>query len=296
MGAIVTEGLTKAYGTTLALNRLDLSVEQGEIFGFLGPNGAGKTTTIRLLLDLIRPTAGRASVLGHDCQRESIAVRSLVGYLPGDLRLYPGLTGKETIDYIAGLRERPVDEAYVRELIDRLDLDLGKKVATYSKGNRQKLGVVLALLDRPPVLLLDEPTSGLDPLLQHAVWELLRARAREGATVFFSSHVLSEVEQVCERVGFLRGGRLVAVEPVADLKRRALRRLHVRFADAPPPPGAFDLPGVAEVARTDGAVTFETSGDMDAFIKALARYHVVDLHAEEATLDDIMLAFYEVEA
>ncbi|GAB4338940.1 MAG: ABC transporter ATP-binding protein [Dehalococcoidia bacterium] len=295
MGAIVTEGLTKAYGPTLALDGLDLVVDGGEIFGFLGPNGAGKTTTIRLLLDLIRPTAGRAAVLGHDCQRESLAVRSAVGYLPGDLRLYPGLTGRETIDYVAGLRERPVDEGYVRELVDRLDLDLSRKVATYSKGNRQKLGVVLALLDRPPVLLLDEPTSGLDPLLQHAVWQVLRARANEGATVFFSSHVLSEVEQVCERVGFLREGRLVAVEPVAALKRRARRRMHVRFANGQPPPGAFDLPGVSEVARTDGAITFETAGDMDPFIKALAQYHVVDLHAEEATLDDIMLAFYERE-
>ena len=197
--AIRTEGLSKTYGdAVLALDGLDLEVERGEIFGFLGPNGAGKSTTIRLLLDLIRPTEGRAEILGRDCQRDSVEVRSLTGYLPGDVRLYDRLSGQRTVEFFASLRKRPVDGDRVTALAARLQLDLTRRAGVLSKGNRQKLALLLALLDQPPVLLLDEPTSGLDPLLQHTVWQILREEADQGATVFFSSHVMSEVEEICE--------------------------------------------------------------------------------------------------
>jgi ABC-2 type transport system ATP-binding protein len=293
--AILTEGLTKDYGSHRALDGLSLRVEQGEIFGFLGPNGAGKTTTIRLLLDLIRPTAGRARVLGYDCQRQSRTVRSLTGYLPGDLRLYPGLRGHETVELVAGLRTRPVDRARVRALAGRLDLDLGRHVGTYSKGNRQKLGILLALLDRPPVLLLDEPTSGLDPLVQRTVWEILREEAEAGTAVFFSSHVMSEVEHTCQRVAILRAGRLVTVAPVAALVGRSLRRLEVTFGEDVPP-DAFALTDVRELRRANRTVWLETQGDLDPVVRALARYHVVDLRTEQPSLEEILLTYYQQEA
>lgn len=293
--AILIDGLSKRYGDRPALDRLDLRVEPGEIFGFLGPNGAGKTTTIRLLLDLIRPSAGRAAILGLDCRRQSHEVRAVTGYLPGDLRLYPGLTGKETVDLIAGLHARPVDPGDGRRLADALDLDLSHHVSVYSKGNRQKLGVVLALLGRPRVLLLDEPTSGLDPLIQQAVWELLRAEAARGTTVFFSSHVISEVEQVCARVAILRAGRLVAVEPIAELKAHALRRIEVTFAGAPPEP-VWRLPGVRELARHQATVTLEVAGAVDPLIKELGQFTVTDLRTEQPSLDEILLSYYQEEA
>ncbi len=290
--AILTEGLTKDYGTLRALDGLSLRVEQGEVFGFLGPNGAGKTTTIRLLLDLIRPTAGRASILGVDCQRRSREARALTGYLPGDLRLYDNLRGREIVALFAGLRGDQVDPVHVARLAERLDLDLSHRAGTYSKGNRQKLGLLLALMHRPPVLILDEPTSGLDPIVQHTVWELLREEAARGTTVFFSSHVISEVERICERVGILRAGRLVAVEPVARLLGRSLHRLEVTFAE-PPPPGAFDLPQVTELERRNATVWLQTAGGLDPLIKALARYRVVDLRTEQPGLEEIILTYYQ---
>lgn len=293
--ALLTEGLTKTFGSTRALDGLDIRIEQGEVFGFLGPNGAGKSTTIRLLLDLIRPTAGRASVLGLDCQARSLEVRARLGYLPGDLRLYPGLTGHETVELIGSMRTTPPDMEFVRKLADRLDLDLAKHAGSYSKGNRQKLGLVLALLARPQLLLLDEPTSGLDPIVQHAAWDILREEAARGATVFFSSHVMSEVEQVCGRVGILRAGHLVAVEPVAVLKERALRRIEVSFAGPVPTPEEFVLPGVREIERHATTVHLEAAGDIDPLLKRLARYHVIDLHTEQPGLEDILLKYYESE-
>lgn len=291
--AIRTYGLSKRYDSLLALDGLDLQVEQGEIFGFLGPNGAGKSTTIRLLLDLIRPTGGRAEILGFDCQRQSQQVRDLCGYLPGDLRLYPGLRGLETVELFASMRLRLTDMAFVHEIASDLELDLNKHAGTYSKGNRQKLGVLVALLGDPRVLLWDEPTSGLDPIMQRAVWDILRRMAGRGTTVFFSSHVMSEVEQTCERVGILREGRLVTVQPVAELKARGLRHVVVSFAETAPPPSAFALPNVKEIERSRVEVEFEVTGEMDGLLKALANYHVADLKTEQPTLDEILLSYYE---
>ncbi len=289
--ALRTQGLTKRFGDVLALDHLDLEIPPGEVFGFLGPNGAGKSTTIRLLLDLIRPTAGRAEVFGRDCQRDSIGVRSLTGYLAGDLRLYPSLTGFEMVHFIAGLRRGPLDAAYLNRLTTTLDLDLGKRVGGYSKGNRQKLGVILALLGRPRFLLLDEPTSGLDPIMQFATWELLKESARDGATVFFSSHVMSEVDATCARVGILRDGKLVAVEPIAVLKERAVRRIEVTFAE-PPAPDEIRIKGVREVERVGPMVHFEATGDLDCLVKALATYHILDIKTEQPGLEEILLGYY----
>ena len=293
--AIAFDGLTKQYGSQLALDRLTLTIDQGEIFGFLGPNGAGKTTTIRLLLDLIRPTAGHALILGVDCQADSAGARALTGYLPGDLRLYASLTGGEMVEYTGSLRERAPDRSYITRLAERLELDLSRRISSYSKGNRQKLGLLLSLLDRPPILLWDEPTSGLDPIMQHVVWEIVREETERGATVFFSSHVLSEVDHVCDRVGMLRAGKLIAVEPVAQLKSRALRQLEVTFAG--PVPRDLTLPsGTRQVAHSHESVTLETTGDIDQLLKLLARYHVVDLRTEQPSLDDILLTYYGQEA
>lgn len=292
MAAIRTEGLTKAYGPQLALDHLDLAVERGEIFGFLGPNGAGKSTTIRLLLDLIRPTAGRAEILGFDCRRQSHEVRARVGYLAGDLRLYTGMTGEQLGRFVANVRGLPDDGGETAALARTLELDLHRNVGSYSKGNRQKLGLLLALLGRPPVLLLDEPTSGLDPIMQHAAWETLAKQAAQGTTVFFSSHVMSEVEQICGRVAVLRAGRLVAVEPVAQLKGRALRHVSITFAGDPPPPAAFALPGLRELHRTPSLVEVEVTGEFSPLLDAIAGYHVVDLRTEQPTLDEVLLGYY----
>lgn len=293
--AIAIEGLSKAYGGRLVLDHLDLTVEPGEMFGFLGPNGAGKTTTIRLLLDLIRPTSGRASVLGHDCHAESKMVRAETGYLPGDVRLYPNLTGRQTVDLFSELRCPVADACHGYELAERFDLPLDQHVGTYSKGTRQKLGLVLALLSKPQVLLLDEPTSGLDPILQAIVWDVLRAEAARGTVVFFSSHVMSEVEHVCERVAILRRGRLVAVEPIAALKARSLRRIEATFADTTPLP-RLGLPGVEEVDRHPHSITWDVRGPVDGLVKALADYRLVDLRSEQPSLDEILLRYYEEQA
>ena len=296
VAAIETRGLTRVFGSQVALDHLDLRIERGEIFGFLGPNGAGKSTTIRLLLDLVRPTSGSASILGFDCQRDTMEVRRRTSYLPGELRLYPGLTGQQTVDLFAGLKSGAVDMARVNRLAGDLELDLSKKASALSKGNRQKLGVLIALLGEPEVMLLDEPTSGLDPLVQRVVWEILRREAGRGATVFFSSHVMSEVEVTCERVGILRKGRLVAVEPVASLKGRSGRHVEVSFAGEAPPPSACAAAGVRELRREHATVEFELGGEIDPLLKALAPYHVLDLRTEQATLDEILFHYYEKEA
>lgn len=290
--SIRTEGLTKRYDGLLALDGLDLEVEAGEIFGFLGPNGAGKTTTIRLLLDLIRPSSGSATILGFDCRTESHQVRTRTGYLPGDLRLYDRRTGRSMVRLIGGLRDRPTDWGYVETLSSRLNLDLDLHTGTLSKGNRQKLGIVLALFDKPDVLLLDEPTSGLDPLTQRVVWDMLKEEANRGATVFFSSHIMTEVEQLCERVAILRSGKLVTVEPVTDLKEHVARRIDVTFGQ-PVSKDVFSIDETRIIEHHGNRFKLEVTGHLDEVIKVIARYPVVDLRTEQASLDDILLSFYE---
>jgi len=290
--AIETAGLTKFYGETRGIEDLDLRVERGEVFGFLGPNGAGKTTTIRLLLDLIRPTRGSAAIAGLDTHRQSVEARRLTGYLPGELKPPARSTAIGFLSYLGQLRGG-VDRRAIGGLADRLELDLERRIGDLSKGNKQKVGLVAAFMHDPDLLILDEPTSGLDPLRQRDVLELIRERAAAGCTVFLSSHELDQVEHVAGRVGIVRDGRLVAVEAIATLKERALRRVEVRLAA--PAAGAErlrEVPGVRDVTLADDVVRLDVEGPMDALVKELARLPVQTLTSEAPELDEIFRSYY----
>ena len=293
--AIHTEGLTKHYGDVKALVDLDLDIRPGEIFGFLGPNGAGKTTMIRTILDEIRPTAGKASIVGLDTHTQSVEIRKHIGYVPGDLAMYPNLTGRDTLTYFANLRGG-VDWSYVETLADRLDADLEKKVGDLSSGNRQKVGLIQAFMNRPDVLVMDEPSSGLDPLVQREFQKMMREVAAEGRTVFLSSHTLSEVQRVANRVGIIRHGHLVAVETVADLRSKAIRTVNI-FFDGPVDASAFEgLPGVREATSQNEHVTLSFDGQMETLLKVVTeRFHVLDITTHEADLEEIFLTYYRDE-
>ena len=288
---ILTEGLVKRYGRNRGLDGLDLKVQPGEVYGFLGPNGAGKTTTIRLLLDLIRPTQGRATVLGLDPRRDGVALRRRVGYLAGDFVVDGRQTGRELLTFLGSLRGG-VPRARIDELAGRLDLDLGRKVKTLSRGNRQKLGVVQAFMHAPELLVLDEPTSGLDPFLQQEFVAMVREASHAGRTVFMSSHVMGEVQQTAHRVGIIREGRLVTVERVETLRERAVRKVEIHF-DVPLPAAEFAaLAGVSGL-RVDGTVLrCRLAGRADQLVKAAARHTVVDLLWEEPDLEELFFDYY----
>ncbi len=297
--AICFERLEKNYGGVRALDAIDLEVPQGTVFGFLGPNGAGKTTAIRVLLDLIRPTGGRVSLLGFDAQRESVEARRRCGYLPGDLALYEHMTGMEFFDYVASFRGRRgaaqrADARYRAELVDRLGLDPTRPIGTLSKGNRQKIGVVQALMMRPEVIVLDEPTSGLDPLVQEEVGSILREVVVDGRTVFFSSHVLAEVEAIASSVAMLRSGQIVAVVDLAEERRLAPHRITVTFGEPLPAGGFGAIAGVRVVAVGERQATFESRDQIDPLIKVLARYPVQALETHEPSLEDLFLSYYDV--
>jgi len=289
--AILTEGLTKHYGEVKALIDLDLSVGQGEVFGFLGPNGAGKTTMIRTILDLIRPTAGSASILGMDSHEKALEIRDHIGYLPGDLALYPKLTGMETLRYFANLRGG-VDWAYVDELSERLDSDLTRRVGDLSSGNRQKVGLIQAFMSKPEVLVLDEPSTGLDPLVQQEFQAILKAVAGEGRSVFLSSHTLSEVERVADRVGIIRHGKLVVVEGVEQLKSKAIRRLELDFG-APVSAEVFsNLEGVHDASAEGTRVSVAIDGSMTSVLRVAMAHDLVNVENAEADLEEIFLTYY----
>ncbi len=291
--AIETVGLSKTYdGKVRALVDLDLRVERGEVFGYLGPNGAGKSTTIRLLLGLIHPTAGRASVFGLDTRAGGVRARRYLGYLPGDLRLSDRLTGHEQLESLARLRGR-VDASLRDELCERLGVVLDRPIRQLSRGNRQKIGLVQTFMHRPEVVVLDEPTAGLDPLLQTEVRDLLRETAADGRTVFLSSHSLDEVQHVADRVGIIRAGRLVDVDAVESLRERALRHVTITFAEPADPSQFAGLDGVRVVA-TDGAVLRLSAPEpaMDAVVKAAAQRRIVDLVSQPADLEEIFLELY----
>ncbi len=291
MAAIRTSGLTKRYGAICALDALDVEVREGEIFGFLGPNGAGKSTAIRLLLGYIHPTAGRAEVLGCDIITESVAIRRRIGYLPGGIALYDTLTGLEQLDFLARLNGRaPVRRA---ELCEQLELSvktLNRLVRDYSRGMRQKIGIVQALQHDPELAVLDEPSEGLDPLMQRAFYTILERLKRQGRTVFFSSHVLSEVERVCDRVAIIRSGRLVLVEEIAKLRSR--RRRNVAMQVEGGLPILQSVAGVSEVEIHGQRVTCSVDGDIGPFLSAIGSTRVTDLTIEVPRLEEAFLDFY----
>ena len=291
--AIRLERLTKDYGSVRALTDVDLTVERGQLFGFLGPNGAGKTTTIRVLLDLIRPTAGRAEVLGFDAQRDTVEVRRRVGYLPGDPRMYEGMSALDYFRLVASLRDGQVDAAYRERLVESLQLDPTRRIGTLSRGNRQKVGIVQALMSRPELLVLDEPTSGLDPLMQEVVEGLLREVVKDGRSVFFSSHDLAEVEQVCHRVAMLRGGCVIDVFDLAERRRIAAQRVTVTFAGSPPRDGLDGIDGAPLLSFEGDRAVFETHDRVDALLKRLAMYTVAAIETHKPTLEELFLSYYE---
>ncbi len=288
---IETRSLTKSYGKARGIQDLTLRVQRGEIFGFLGPNGAGKTTTLRTLLDILHPTRGSLSVLGLDPQKNGIAVRRKVGYLPGDLALYPDLTGDEVLEYSSHLRGG-VPRTEIDRLAKRMEIDLSRPIRAYSRGNRQKIGLILALMHKPDLVILDEPTSGLDPLIQQVLYELLEDVRKDGRTVFFSSHILPEVERLCDRVGILREGKLAAVEAVAGLKQKAIRRIDFVFENPVPAETFRSVPGVTEVRESGSTLSMVVQGNLDALIKAVARHPLRNIVTYEPNLEEFFLAFY----
>jgi ABC-2 type transport system ATP-binding protein len=289
--AIVCERLTKRYGKHPGIEDIDLRVETGEAFGFLGPNGAGKSTTIRALMGFLRPTSGRAAVFGLDCWRQAVDVARHVGNLPGDFVYDEQMTGWEVVRHVARLR-RHRDLTYARELADALQADMDRPLRHLSRGNHQKVGLVQAMFHRPRLLLLDEPTGGLDPLMRETFLDLIAAARADGATVFLSSHNLAEVHRVCGRVGIIRDARLIAVEDIGDLIRRALR--HVRIVTgAPLDPAPFAALDGAQDVHGDGVtVTLRFAGDVDELVKLAARHEIVDLEIGRASLEEVFLSFY----
>src|SRR5438034_2467841 len=288
---IVIEKLEKSYGKIRAVRGISMSVERGEIFGFLGPNGAGKTTTIRCMLDVIRPSRGTIRILGLDAQRDKLALHQYIGYLPGDVHLPGQMTGKQIINYFSRLQgSEPV---LLKDLVERFDVEMKRPLKGYSKGMRQKIGIVLAFMCDPQVLILDEPTSGLDPLLQKVFNEFLLEEQARGKTIFMSSHIMSEVEKVCQRVAVIRQGEIVTIEEVEKLRQKAGQRVTVEFGDAVSPDDLSRIPGVSMVTSHNHAYHFNVGGSMDALIKALSRHEVLRLQAEEAPLEEVFLKFYE---
>lgn len=294
---IQTQNLSKVYrtrkGSTPALTKLNLEVEKGEIFGYLGPNGAGKTTTIRLLLDLIRPTGGNALIFGKESVQDSVSIRRKVGFLPGELNLWQHLTGQQVVNYAASAREG--DGAMLKNasgIADRLGLDLTKRVRALSSGNKRKLGLVIAMMHTPDLLILDEPTNGLDPLLQQTFYQMMREIRNEGRTVFLSSHVLGEVQAICDRVGILRDGELKAVERVSDLTHTNFQFVTIRFRDPVTSGEVANVPGVSDVKAEDSTLQFRLNGEWHLLLQAIRNLHVVDIRVKEPSLEDIFLTFY----
>jgi ABC-2 type transport system ATP-binding protein len=290
MSAIRTEGLTKRYAETLALDGLDLTVEPGEVYGYLGPNGAGKTTTIRLLLGLHRPTAGRAELHGVDAWRDPVTAHRRVAYVAGEPFLWPGLTSAETFAFLERLHAH-TDRAYRDELVRRFQLDADKKIRALSKGNRQKVQLIAAFATRADLLILDEPTSGLDPLMEVAFRETVQEARGRGQSVFLSSHILSEVEALCDRVGILRAGRLVDEGTLAELRHLSAQTIEVTFDG--PPPSLDGLPGVHAESAGSNALRIEVAGSIRPLLAALADEPVVALTSREPSLEEIFLHHYD---
>jgi ABC-2 type transport system ATP-binding protein len=289
--ALETSGLTKDYGSGRGIFDLDLAVEEGEVFGYLGPNGAGKTTTIRLLMDLIHATAGSAQIFGLDCHRDAVEVKRCIGYVPGELPQFGGLRGSEIVAYIAGLRGG-VDDHVVSQICERLGLDLGQRFREYSRGNKQKLAILLGFMHQPRLLVLDEPTGGLDPLNQQEFYDMCREAKDHGATVFLSSHILSEVEHISDRVGIIRGGRLVRLARIHELHEMRVHQVEIEFAGEVPVAAIRAAAGVESVEVSDHRVTCVVKGSFAPLVRALASSDVVNLVSHEPSLEEVFLSYY----
>lgn len=288
---IMTKGLTKSYGKQRGVIELNLEVQKGEVFGYLGPNGAGKTTTIRTLLDFIRPTQGQASIFGLDTRERSTDIHARIGYVPGELTLYDNMTGAQYLHYIANLRGG-VDWTIVENIAQRLSADLSRPLRGLSHGNKRKVVLIQAFMNKPDLIILDEPSSGLDPLVQQEFYELIREVKADGRTVFLSSHVLPEVERVCDRVAIIREGKLIAVEEISTLKARALRRLEIHFS-APVPHEAFArVEGVRDLTIDNSILQCTVAGSLDALVKTAAHFNVVNIISQEPSLEEIFLTYY----
>ena len=283
---IEIKNLTKFYGKIKGIENLTLSVKKGEIFGFLGPNGAGKTTTIRTLLGYLKPTTGQAYILGKNINDNIVDIKREVGYIPGDLNLYGHLNGRQFLDYFASLRN--TEMSLLDNLLKVFDVPLDRKIKGYSKGMKQKLGIIQAFMDDPEIVIMDEPTSGLDPLLQQKFYDFLHSQKKKGKTMFFSSHVLSEVDKICDRIGIIRNGNLVALEDVETLKSKMGKMIRVRIKEK-----TEMFNGPENMKIKDGWIEFVTNDDVDFWIKRLSKFTIVDLEINEFSLEDIFIHYYE---
>ncbi len=289
MDVIEVKNLKKYFGKTKAVDDISFEVRQGEIFGFLGPNGAGKTTTIRCIMDFIRPTSGQIFISGHNTQKDSVYLKRKIGYLSGEVRLYEKWRGQEHIDFIEKIKGK---SEIVDSLIKKLDFDPKIKTKHLSSGNKQKLGLILALMHQPEVLIMDEPTLGLDPLLQNTIYDILEKFKEKGSTIFMSSHILPEVERVCDRAGIIKEGKLVGIETIEELGEKRLRRIEVRFRDEYKK-SDFDFDGVEKIEEIKGGLILTVRGDINPIVKKIADYNLHDLEISHATLEDVFLEFYE---
>jgi ABC-2 type transport system ATP-binding protein len=286
MSVIETKKLSKFYGEVRGIENLSFSVESGEIFGFLGPNGAGKTTTIRTLLGFLKPTNGKGFILGKDITENSVEIRKNVGYIPGELALYEHLTGKQFLDYFAKIRN--TDLPLLDELLEIFELPLERKIKGYSRGMKQKLGIVQAFMDDPKIVIMDEPTSGLDPLLQQKFYKFLKNEKKKGRTMFFSSHILSEVDKICDRAAIIRKGQLVALESIEKLKRKSGKKIRLKIKE-----DNKNFSGPTDTKIVDGWIEFKTDDNIDHWIKEISKYTVIDLQIQEFSLEDIFMHFYD---
>lgn len=293
MPIIETKNLTKYYlnGKVVGVNNLQLEVNEGEVFGFIGPNGAGKTTTIRLLLDLIRPTKGSAKIFSLDANTSSVLIKKDIGYLPGEIFLPEGMTGKECIAYYRGFKEK-VEPSYLKRLVDNLDINLRKKVGEYSKGNKQKLAIILALMHKPKLLILDEPTSGLDPLNQQTFYTLIKETKSWGTATFFSTHILEEAEKICDRVGIIKNGKLIKIENIDEFRHKNIRNIYIETKETIPF-STLKIIGVQRFERTTSGYILTTIGKNGSIIESLGKFKIEDIKISEPSLEEIFMHFYK---
>ncbi len=290
-----TNNLTVYYGLQRGIKDLNLSIRRGEIFGFLGPNGAGKTTTLRVLLDIIHPTRGRAAVFGLDSQKNGVAIRKRLSYLPGELSLDPSMKADYFLDLIGSLQGNKPDRSFLSQLLERLDFDPSRKIKEYSHGNKQKIGIIAAFMGKQDLIILDEPTIALDPLVQQTVLELVKEVKDEGRTVFFSSHNLKEVQTICDRVGIIQDGELIKTERIETLIKQQLKHLNLIFRETPLP-DAFAIEGVKELVRNKNLIMFEIRQNLDLLMKKATPYGITDIESKAVSLEEIFLSFYKCDS